>query len=77
MVTIDRSGRVVLPQPALEVLGVPASVESEVLIELTSTGVVLKPKPAATPITQRIAAMNLPVADWAQMEQEIDAGRAE
>ncbi|MDZ7291941.1 MAG: hypothetical protein ONB44_17000 [candidate division KSB1 bacterium] len=74
-VTIDQAGRITLPRQILEALGIHS--ESEVVIELKDTGAVIKPKYSATPITQRIAAMNLPVADWAQMEQEIEAGRLE
>jgi len=74
--TVDKSGRIVLPQPILTALGVTASSESDVdvVVELTESGVILKPK-QATPITDRIAAMALPVADWPQMEQEIEEGR--
>lgn len=69
---IDEAGRLTLPKPALEALGVPP--RAEVVIEVTESGVVLRPK-AHTPITERISAMNLPVADWKQMENETEAGR--
>jgi len=75
-VTIDRAGRIALPKQALDALGAHTAQEAEVVLELTETGVILKPKREMTPITDRIAAMNLPVADWKQMEQEINAGRA-
>jgi bifunctional DNA-binding transcriptional regulator/antitoxin component of YhaV-PrlF toxin-antitoxin module len=74
-VTIDQAGRIALPKRILNALGVQVSHEAEVVIELTKTGVVIKPQHPATPITTRIAAMDLPVADWDQMEQEIEAGR--
>jgi len=74
-ITIDQSGHITLPKQILNALGVSASREAEVVIELTRTGVVIKPKHPVTPITARIAAMDLPVADWNQMEQEIEAGR--
>ena len=74
-ITIDRAGRITLPKQILDALGVYP--EAEVVIELMETGVVIKPKHLITPITERIAAMNLPVADWDQMEQEIEAGRLE
>ena len=74
-ITIDRAGRITLPKQILDALGVRP--EAEVVIELTETGLVIKPKHLITPITERIAAMNLPVADWDQMEQEIEAGRLE
>jgi hypothetical protein len=46
-----------------------------VIVELTETGILIKAKVRPTPITDRIAAMNLPVADWDEMEKEIEAGR--
>jgi DNA-binding transcriptional regulator/RsmH inhibitor MraZ len=70
-VLIDPGGRVTLPPQALDVLGH----ETEVIMELTESGVMLRPKQSLHSITERIAAMNLPVADWPQMEQEIEAGR--
>ncbi len=75
--TVDQSGRITLPQPVLAALGVRASRKIKIIIELTETGVVIKSEHLATPITDRIAAMELPVADWEQMEQEIQAGRLE
>lgn len=76
-ITIDRAGRITLPRQVLDALGLSTSREIEVIIELTAEGIVLKPKISATPLTDHIAAMNLPVADWEQMEQEIAAGRSE
>jgi bifunctional DNA-binding transcriptional regulator/antitoxin component of YhaV-PrlF toxin-antitoxin module len=73
-ITIDSAGRITLPQPILEALGVSASYEAEVVVELTENGVILKPKDSAAPLTERIATMNLPVASWEQMKQEIEAG---
>lgn len=74
-ITIDRAGRITLPKQILDALGVHP--ETEVVIELMETGLVIKPKHPITPITERIAAMNLPVAAWDQMEQEIETGRLE
>lgn len=74
-ITIDQAGRITLPEPILNALGAPASGELEVVIELTEMGVIIKPKHPVAPITERIAAMGLPVADWEQMEDEIEAGR--
>ena len=73
MSTVDKNGRVALPKSMLEALGIASN--SEVLIELTDVGIVIKSTTLTPSITQRIAEMNLPVADWEQMEQEIDAGR--
>lgn len=75
-VKIDRTGRITLPKPALDALGAHGADEKEIVVELTDAGVVLKPAPTTTPITERIAAMNLPVADWEHMEREIETGRA-
>jgi AbrB family looped-hinge helix DNA binding protein len=64
-VTIDQAGRITLPKQILDALGIHP--EAEVIIELVETGVVIKPKhPPITPITERIATMGLPVADWDQ-----------
>jgi AbrB family looped-hinge helix DNA binding protein len=73
MSTIDKNGRVALPKPMLDALGIAS--DSEVVIELTDVGIVIKSTNLTPSITQRIADMNLPVADWEEMEQEIDAGR--
>jgi AbrB family looped-hinge helix DNA binding protein len=70
-ITIDKGGRITLPKQILDALGVQP--ETEVVIELKEAGVVIKPRHPVTPITERIAAMNLPVADWNVMEQEIEA----
>jgi len=59
----------------LTALGVDPSQKIEAIVELTDTGIVIKPKLSGTPITDRIAAMDMPVADWEQMEQEIKAGK--
>jgi AbrB family looped-hinge helix DNA binding protein len=73
MSTIDKNGRVALPKPMLDALGIAS--DSQVVIELTDAGIVIKSTNFTPSITQRIADMNLPVADWDEMEQEIDAGR--
>jgi hypothetical protein len=59
----------------LDALGIVGNQETEVVLELAGAGVVIKPKGALPPITARIAAMNLPIADWEQMEREIEEGR--
>ncbi len=74
-ITIDRHGRITLPKRILDALGMQP--ETEVIIELADKEIVIKPKQPDTPITKRIAAMNLPVAEWEQMEREIEAGRLE
>ena len=74
---IDRNGRITLPRPILAALGVHTSSKTEVTVELTEIGVVIKAKQPVTPLTDLVAAMDLPVADWPQMEQEVEAGRLE
>jgi len=74
-ITIDQAGCITLPRQILDALGVLP--QTELVIELKDIGAVIKPKYPAAPITARIAAMNLPVADWEVMEKEIEAGRLE
>jgi bifunctional DNA-binding transcriptional regulator/antitoxin component of YhaV-PrlF toxin-antitoxin module len=74
-ITIDQAGRIALPRQILEALGVQP--EAELVIELKDIGAVIKPQYPVAPITERIAAMNLPVDNWEVMEQEIEAGRLE
>lgn len=71
--TVDKSGRIALPKSILDALGMYPG--GEVTVHLIDVGVIIKPKHVAVPVTERIAAMNLPVADWETMEQEIEAGR--
>jgi bifunctional DNA-binding transcriptional regulator/antitoxin component of YhaV-PrlF toxin-antitoxin module len=72
---IEQGGRITLPRQILDALGIQPSRETEVIVELTEAGVVIKPRLSAHPITDRLASMSLPVADWDQMEQDIEAGR--
>ncbi len=74
-VTVDEAGRIALPRPILDALGIQP--KSEVILELTDLGVIIRSRPTATPITNRIARMNLPVAPWEKMEEEIEAGLLE
>jgi len=71
--TIDRAGRITLPAEALRALGISA--EAEVVVESTDDGVLIRAKASATPLTDAISAMDLPVADWERMESESEAGR--
>jgi AbrB family looped-hinge helix DNA binding protein len=74
-ITIDQAGRITLPKQILDALKLQP--ETELVIEVIETGIVIRPKHLAAPLTERIAAMNLPVANWEQMEREIEAGRLE
>ncbi len=71
-VTIDQSRRIVLPEQVLDALGI--TVKDKIIVEVTQAGAIIKPE-RATPITDEIASMNLPVTDWEQMEREIEEGR--
>lgn len=73
--TIDQKGRIKLPWQLIESLGMKT--DTELIVEMTESGLLLKPKssPTSTPLTDQLSAMNLPVADWEQMEQEVEAGR--
>ncbi len=70
-ITIDQSRRIKLPKKALDALGVKT--KDEIVLELTETGIMIKPKRAA-PLTDQLASINLPVSDWEQMKQETEAG---
>lgn len=51
--------------------------ESDVIIESRGNGIFIRPRLAETPITQRIAEMDLPVSGWQEMEKEIEQGHLE
>jgi len=69
---IDKHGRIELPEKMREKCGLLP--ETDVLIELKGEVIIITPKLTTTPITQRIAEMDLPVSDWKQMEKEIAEG---
>ena len=66
--TIHNQSCVMLPQSVLDAAGL--AVGAEVVIEASRGRIVIRPK-RLTPITARIAAMELPVGDWPAMEDEI------
>lgn len=72
---LDRSGRISLPKPVRDFLRLKPG--SQVIIEVRGEEVTLRAGEDATNITNRIAALALPVGDWEQMEREIEAGRLE
>ena len=72
-VKVDKQGKLTLPKDALDALGVKK--EAERIMELTDGGILLSFKQSLPPLTEQIAAMNLPVASWEQMETETEAGR--
>jgi antitoxin component of MazEF toxin-antitoxin module len=69
---IDGAGRLALPTTVLQALGVEP--DEDVVAELTEDGLLIRSRGSDT-ITERIAAMNLPVGEWEQMEQEIEVVR--
>ena len=70
---IDGAGRVTLPTTVLEALGIGP--DHDVRIEVTKDGILLRPERQQLTITERIAAMNLPVREWGTMKREIKDGR--
>jgi bifunctional DNA-binding transcriptional regulator/antitoxin component of YhaV-PrlF toxin-antitoxin module len=72
---IDQNGRIKLPWQIIESLGMKT--DTELVVEMTKSGLLIKSKSSNLPtlLTDQVAAMNLPVADWEKMEQEIDTGR--
>lgn len=70
---IDKYGRVKIPEKLRHFFGLKP--ESVVRIEMTDKGIVIQPETITGSITKRIAEMNLPVADWEQMERESIEGR--
>jgi AbrB family looped-hinge helix DNA binding protein len=76
-VKVDRFGRVVLPKPIRDRLKIEPG--SEVVIEVKGKEVTLRRQERGQipVITQRIAALRLPVGDWELMEREIEAGSLE
>lgn len=72
-IVIDKSGKLTLPQQVLDALGISST--TEVLVEVTEQGLIITPKQKRPSLTEQIGQMDLPVADWEQMEQEIEKGR--
>lgn len=72
---VDSSGRISLPKPVREFLRLRPG--GHVIIEFRDKEVMLRPPNSSANITNRIAALELPVGDWEQMEREIEAGRLE
>ncbi len=72
-IVIDKSGKLTLPQQVLDALGISSA--TEVLVEVTEQGLIITPKQKRPSLTEQIGQMDLPVADWDQMEQETEKGR--
>jgi antitoxin component of MazEF toxin-antitoxin module len=70
---VDSLGRIALPETVMERLGVEP--DGRVVLELVEDGALIKSPASETSLTQRVAEMELPVADWDQMKSEIVAGR--
>ncbi len=72
---IDKHGRIELPKEMREMCGLLP--ETDVLLELKGDGIFIKPRLADTPVTSKIAEMDLPVSGWEDMEKEIEEGHLE
>jgi len=66
---IDKKGRLKLPKKILDLLGIQP--ETDVIIELTESGILIKPQHEKMTITKRIGEMELPAGEWKQIEKEI------
>lgn len=73
IIKIDENGSITLSPEIIEALGVGK--KTDITIELTKEGAIIKSKEKALSITDRIASMELPVNDWEDMEREINGGR--
>jgi antitoxin component of MazEF toxin-antitoxin module len=69
--TIDASGKVELPRQMLDSLGLAPG--TTVVLELAERTISIRQQSDLAPITRGIAGMNLPVSDWQDMEEEIEA----
>lgn len=72
VVSVDKSGRVVLPKKVREKLGLVG--EGMLLIEVKGSKVLLKRSPMEKSPSRAIAKMNLPVGPWERVEKEIEEG---
>ncbi len=70
---IDEAGRLLLPADIMRSLGLRP--DEDVVGEVLEEGLLIRAPHREWPITARIAAMNLPVSDWEEMEGGIEAGR--
>lgn len=70
---IDHIGRLIMPEHVRRALGVGPN--QDVIAEITPDGLLIRAASSEASITQRIAALNLPVAEWEQIEREIESGR--
>jgi AbrB family looped-hinge helix DNA binding protein len=72
LVTVDKSGRMVLPKKVRERLGVEG--EGILLMEVKESEVVLKRTQIERSPSKAISKMNLPTGHWSKVEQEIEEG---
>lgn len=73
IVKIDKYGRIKLPEQIRQHFGLTPN--SAVTIELTASGIIIRPQKITGSVTRRISKMNLPVAEWEEMEDETGEGR--
>lgn len=72
MISVDKSGRIVLPKDVRKRLGLDG--EGILLIEVKESEVVLKRSEIEKSPSKAISKMNLPAGRWSQIEREIDQG---
>lgn len=69
---IDKNRNIQLTDEMCRTSGI--QLDTEVIIEATKNGIFIRPKIENTPLTNKLINMQLPVADWEQLENEIEKG---
>ena len=72
VVKIDKNRNIQLTDEICQKSGIQP--ESDVIIEATQKGIFIRSKLESTPITDELIKMQLPVADWEQLECDIEKG---
>jgi len=72
IVSVDKSGRVVLPKDVRKRLGLTG--EGMLLMEVKESEVVLKRSEIEKSPSKAISKMNLPAGPWGRVEKEIEEG---
>jgi len=72
IIEMDKSGRVVIPKELRQALRIRDA--QPLLVELRKGEIVLKPLNLKGDPLKAIAEMNLPIAEWEQVEKQIEEG---
>ena len=72
IVSVDKSGRMVLPKKVRQKLGVEG--EGILLMEVKESEVVLRRTEIEKSPSKAISMMNLPIGPWNRVEREIEEG---